>query len=87
MLQEVFTFSKSLLPEVKFPLQEWRKKKKRKKERKRNPKSKEAALKETREKEMVAIDMLSFISQPWTEPGNPTLILWKVVLFAIQRKK
>lgn len=55
--------------------------------KKRNPKSKEATLKETREKEMVAVDMLSFISQSWTEPGNSTLILWKVVLFAIQRKK
>jgi hypothetical protein len=29
-------------------------------------KSEEMALKETRKKEMEAIDMLNFISQPWT---------------------
>ena len=48
------TFVKSLLPEVKFQLQKSGK----------IPKSKEVALKETREKEIVATDMLSFISQP-----------------------
>ena len=48
------TFAKPLLPEVKFQLQKSGK----------TPKSKEVALKETREKEIVATDMLSFISQP-----------------------
>ena len=51
---ESSTFVKSLLPEVKFQLQKSGK----------TPKSKEVALKETREKEIVATDMLSFISQP-----------------------
>ena len=65
VLLRSFTFAKSLLPEVKFPL----------KKSGETPKSKEAALKETREKEIVATDMLTSISQPWTYPGNPALIL------------